>query len=238
MGVEIISVIDTETTGFDPKEGAQLLEVAWVVLQREGSWQVAGYGSNFVAFEGVIPPEAKAVHHITEEMVRPGNPGVLTRDQVRELFRPDEPPGVKAAHNLKFDDQFLPEIADWKGICTYRCALHSWPEAPSHSNQVLRYYLGAEPPPERLQGMAPHSALYDATVTAQILLKMLEKAEPEQLIELTKLPAVQQKVRFGKYRGTLWKDVPRDYLQWMARVSDFYRDDPDVRYTVDQCLRR
>ena len=37
----------------------------------------------------------------------------------------------------------------------------------------------------------------------------------ERLLELTETPALLKTVPFGKHKGgQLWKDVPRDYLQW------------------------
>ena len=45
---------------------------------------------------------------------------------------------------------------------------------------------------------------------------------------------VLRKVGFGKHFGSLWADVPLDYLEWCAR-QDF---DPDVKFTVKSELAR
>lgn len=215
---------------------------------------------------GPIPPDAKATHHITEDMVRPGADNVFERGLVlNDMIAAETPDMVYAAHNAKFDIGFLPEIANRpdapRWICTWRCAMHLWQDAPSHKNQTLRYWLGEEPAPEMLHldgpvraypptldgtrllctmdglvPLAPHRAQYDTAVTAAILRRMLRERTVEQLVELSTKPVLQSTCRFGKHRGKEWSEIPTDYLRWMQRSSDFYRDDADIRYTVDRWL--
>lgn len=141
-----------------------------------------------------------------------------------------------AAHNAAFDRAHLPQLGTaleplpW--ICTYRCAMHIWPEAPSHSNQTMRYFLDLEPdlPP----GLYPHRALYDTLVTAALLGRMLQNHTPEQLLRLTVEPVLQTKVRFGKHRGQPWSEVPSGYIDWLLRQSDL---DPDTLHTARHYAR-
>lgn len=245
--IDNIIVLDTETTGIDPAEGAALLEVAWVSMERArvGAGFVYGqdgtYDNGMVTFTGTIPPEAKAVHHITEDMVAAH--GVVSggerptqcydRSAMMHSLCAAESPGdmMYAAHNAAFDMKFLPELTlPW--ICTYRCALHLYPDAPKHSNQVLRYWLGVEPPAAMLRGLAPHRAAYDTAVTAAILSHMLETHTPEELLALTSAPVLLKTCRFGKHRGDPWSEVPRSYLQWMLAKSDLCAGDPDLAHTV------
>lgn len=233
-----VVVLDTETSGLDPAEGAALLETAYVTLDDfGGGWHYGRggtYGSDYIAYEGEIPPQARAVHHISPDDVRPGAQGVVTKDEWLHGILAAEVPGemVYAAHNAAFDRRFLPELTlPW--ICTYRCACHIWPDAPAHSNQVLRYYLGVNPPAKMMEGLAPHRALYDAAVTAAILQLMLREHNIQQLLHLTDQPVLQTRVRFGKHRGELWSEVPRDYVAWIVRRGDF---DDDVMYTARHTL--
>lgn len=255
MAIEQILILDTETTGINPAEGAALLEVALVSLDKRAGapgWDFGDAQRFMVAYDGVIPPEARAVHHITSEEVSsarhagPANPesDIFARELLlHSLLGAEEPGQAYAAHNAAFDRAFLPELGTQPGgelpwICTYRCAKHLWQDAPNHKNQTLRYYLGVEPPPKLLQGQAPHRALYDAAVTAAILRRMLEARTAEQLVELTSKPVLQTMVRFGKYRGQPWSAVPKDYLKWMLDKSDLCRGDNDLAYTVKSHLGR
>src|SRR5262245_25865334 len=43
-------------------------------------------------------------------------------------------------------------------LCTYKSALRAWPDAPRHSNSVLRYWLGIDIPPDPLMPATVHFA--------------------------------------------------------------------------------
>jgi exodeoxyribonuclease X len=220
-------VLDTETTGMEPEKGDQLVELAGVRLSDGQSYEkLCDPGRD-------IPPEAKAVHHITEDMVRGWDaPEHAAGSMLEVLGLPD----YMVAHNAPFDKGFMQLLGEvyrntpW--ICTWRCAMHLWPEAPSHSNQVLRYWLGLSP--DLPADLYPHRALYDTIVTRHILLRMLETHSLDDLHRLSYQPVVLLKVRFGKHRGLLWSQVPRDYLQWVIKQQDM---DDDVRHTAMHHLR-
>ena len=218
----LILVIDTETTGIDPFTD-KVVELAGVGL-------TGGVWSGLVSPGGPIPPEASAVHHLTEASF--SGEGVwpdLTAAWVDMLRHCKTMPEAYAAHNSTFDRGFIARLgyggsAPW--LCTWRCALHLWPDAPAYGNQVLRYYLGLKPglPP----GLAPHRALYDAIVTSELLKEMLKLKTLTELLELQHKPVLLKTVRFGKHAGKLWNDVPREYLRWMLS-QDF---DGDILHTA------
>lgn len=215
----MIRVVDTETTGIEATD--KLVEVALVDIE---NGQIVRHDSTLVDPGLPIPPEASAVHHITDEMVQ----GFVTPD---DAVRSMSGAPVYCAHNAKFDRQFLPYEADW--ICTYRCGLHLWPDAPRHSNQVLRYWLGIEVP-DFAKDLLPHRALFDTAITAQILLLMLREWNVEELVDLTTKPALLGTCTFGKHAGTKWSDVPKDYLRWMLG-QDFGEDEAHTaRYWLNQ----
>jgi exodeoxyribonuclease X len=235
--IDTLVVCDTETSGLDPAEGAALLEVAWVALMRTGGeWSLTDYQTTMIEFTGHIPAETRAVHHIAPDDVKPGAPGCLPRDAVLHSLLAAETPELRyVAHNAAFDAKFLPELqAPW--LCTYRASMHLFPTAPKHSNNTLRYWLGVEPPPHLLAGLAPHRALYDAAVTAAVLLRMLDSHPAEELVRLSGEPILLDTVRFGKHRGMKWSELPRDYLRWMRDKSDMCREDRDVDHTVRHYL--
>ena len=101
-----------------------------------------------------------------------------------------------AAHRADFEQQFctpaLTRGADW--ICTWKCALRLWPDCPSFSNQVLRYWRKPDGI-EHERGLPAHRAFPDAYVTAFHLRDMLNEASVAQLIEWSNLPGLLPRVR-------------------------------------------
>jgi exodeoxyribonuclease X len=145
-------------------------------------------------------------------------------------------PTVMFAHNLVFDatmiEQTMPGIKlPERRACSWRCALHKYPESPAHSNQVLRYYLELKVP--EYKSLPPHRALPDALVTAEIVKEMLKTSSVDELVELTSKPVLLGTVRFGKFRGMKWSELEDGYLRWILS-KDF---DADARYTARHWLQ-
>lgn len=207
MTPTLIRVIDVETTGLEPED--QIVELGWtdidITTPGEPLIGEAFPQSGLVNPGRPIPPEASAVHHITDALVREAPP--IDHYLARLMPRP----AAHAAHNARFDRQFLDLAGDW--ICTYKAALVAWPDAPGHSNQVLRYWLGLDLPSGRCQ--PPHRAGPDSFVTAHLLALLLRRFSLAELVEITARPALLPRVTFGKHEGARWEDVPSDYLRWM-----------------------
>lgn len=243
-----ILVLDTETTGTDP-ETCGVVEYAHAVVDTE-TRRVTGHQS-WLCHPGEgrlpIPPEARAVHHISERDIEAASAPPLGLLLDGRDFRQVD---VFCAHNAEFDRGFLrswidadPSARDRPWICTYRVARHLWPEAPGFGNQVLRYWTGVEPAwpwpqtscpagPE----WVPHRALYDVCTTAALLVRQIDHAaDTEELVRLTNAPVLLRTCGFGKHRGTLWSEVPRDYLRWMVK-NGVQADDRDTTYTVRHYL--
>src|SRR5262245_19933812 len=47
-----------------------------------------------------------------------------------------------------------------------------------------------------------------------------------------------RRLEFGKYRGSLLRDVPLGYLQWCLPENDFVRGDPGLRHDIEAELSR
>lgn len=225
-----IRIIDLETTGLDPT--AHVVEVGSVDLLPDGS--IGKYQKHLIKPPVPIPPEARAVHHISDEDVAQAKPWPSV---CSTFFDRDNCSGVVAfaAHNAAFDHQWLPPnlLNNLPLICTYMAAVHIWPEAPKHTNQVLRYWLGLDM--DRSIADHAHRAMPDAYVTAHLLREILKNASIEDLIRWTNEPVLLPKVPFGKHRGRAWTDVPPDYLQWILRQQDM---DEDVVHTARHQLAK
>ena len=226
-------VLDTETTGLDPSKDG-IVEIAGV--WRRSPDELEMFSS--LCDPGVpISPDARGTHHIGPEQVR-GSPAPLIALQ-QMLGRCPTPSAdrVYVAHNASYDRSFLQRLMESLGlvnrwICTYRCAMHLWPDAPNYKLQTLRYYLDLEP--EVPAGLHPHRALYDAIVAEELLQHMLRQRRIEELILMSQSPVLLRTVGFGKHRGELWERVPTSYLQWAVRQPDM---DEDTMHTVRYWLR-
>lgn len=212
----IFRVLDFETTGLPPD--AQVIEAAYVDVTGAGRVLRPGW-SALVKPTIPINVEARAVHHISDTDAAKG---VSWEEASGRLERGAD---VFVSHNVDFERVFF----DWCGarwIDTYRCALRLWPEAPRHSNQVLRYYLNGCDPGK--VGMPPHRALPDCRVTALVLARCLVLADVAQLEVWTAEPPLLSRVPMGLHRTKRWSAVPTDYLLWVLR-SKF---EPAVRHTA------
>jgi DNA polymerase III subunit epsilon len=161
-----IIVLDFETTGLSPDQGARPTEVAAVAVQ--GGRIIARYQSLMNA--GVyVPHYITALTGITNAMVRAAPP---VKQVMRELhqFVGDHP---VVAHNASFDRKFLE--AEWQRLrlathstvlCSLRLARRLYPQAPNHQLGTLVAHLGLP------QTGRAHRALADAEMTAHLWLRM------------------------------------------------------------------
>lgn len=248
----MIIVIDTETTGLDPKSDA-IVELAAVTLLQspEGAWQLGPHASSLVAPGRRMHPAAQAQHHLTDEMLRgaPHLPDAVDL-VISGIYMSCIEQGnygnfdIIAAHNAGFDRSFISSVFMHIGLkdnwlCTMRAAKHVWPDAPGYSNQVLRYHvpgLDKEIREHLPGGLAPHRALYDALCTAVMLRRMLTLHPPAELLAMQARPILLKTCNMKKHKGTPWSAVPREYLQWVLRADPPF--DEDIRHTAAHYAQR
>lgn len=218
--------IDFETTNIDPKI-AHAVEVGLFS---------ASYGlqNSFIRPPIPIPPETSAVHHITDADVANAESWGEIRMKLRDLCTG---PTIFIAHNAKYEQDILKDTFEglevsW--ICTYKCALRIWPDAPNHKNETLRYWLGLQFLGRSWEQSA-HSAGHDANVTYHICLKLLEHTTTEQMIAWSKEPAMLPKILFGKHYGLKWSEAPYDYLAWIMKTADM---DADIKFNANAEITR
>lgn len=216
-------IVDSETTGLDPEKD-RAVEVGAILIE-DGEY-VKHYSS--LINPGIpIPPEASAVHHIVDSMVQ-GAPGI------EAALQPilEEEVDYIVAHNAKFDQGFL-DLGNYDWLCSWKLAQKIWKEAPSYSNQVLRYYLGL---PDPVLGGHAHRALYDVEVTTSLFKEICQSAttdDPwEAMLKVTNSPVLLRKCNFGEHFGKLWSEVPRSYLDWIVNKSKKDSWDEDKWFTA------
>lgn len=214
----VLRVIDFETTGMEPP--AEVVEVGYCDLTRgeDGAWTV-GQPASWLCGVSTMPPEVRAVHHITLADVtglEPFDPGSVVAPHCAAVV----------AHNWSFESAFLGD-QQTPAICTYKAGLRVWPDAPSHSNSVLRYWLEDQGllSLDHDTAMPPHRAGPDAYVTAHILKALLQAgATGRDMIAWTQEPRLLPTCPIGKFRGQKWADVEAGFLNWMLNQPTMEED--------------
>ena len=161
-----IAVIDFETTGMAPAQGARATEVAIVLL--EGS-QVVDRFASLMQTGAWIPPFIEELTGISNAMVAAAPPAeAVMREAAR--FVGDAP---MVAHNAAFDSKFWQSELQHAGVqatqpfaCTVLLSRRVYPDAPSHKLGNLIDHLGLP-----RTGRA-HRALADAEMAAALLARM------------------------------------------------------------------
>lgn len=234
----LIRCIDVETTGVpSPTTPQAIVECAWCDLQLPGA-----AGPPASNLEGAvistpfsllidpgrpIPPEASAVHHITDNDVA----GQPSPDAACRALT--EGATMWCAHKADFESQFF---GGKPLICTYKAALRIWPDAVEHKLQTLRYLHRLDDATDFVPELAlpAHRAGPDAYVCAHLLRLCLQHVTLDKLRHWSSGPALLSRVTFGKHRGMKWSEVPTSYLDWLINKSDF--DDRDTRATAKYYL--
>lgn len=231
----IIRVLDFETTGMEPP--AEVCEIGW--SDYDTDTQRVYSPTNRLCRVDVMPAEVRGVHHITAEETADAMPW-----DAEAFLLECERDGViaLAAHHLKFEQQWLPaDLGKLFLICTMKAALRTWPTAPDHKNQTLRYWLDDQ---GRLgsdfiasAAYPPHRAGPDAYVTAHVLKALfLTGAKGSDMVAWTRQPAVFPTCGIGAHRGKPWAEVPSGFLEWMTGKA---RDmDPDLVWNAQNELNR
>lgn len=254
----IIRCLDVETSGLDPAIH-RVCEIATVdVLVNktdlpdvESDGNVAKGNKQITVERGAmwsslinpgipIPPEASAIHDITDEMVK--DAPTLFDVMGHVVTGPD--PDYYCAHNSRFDSKFFDQTVlrrPW--LDTYRIALWLWPDAPEHKLATLRYLLKLKFAENIGDGWAgttrwnrSHTALWDAYVCAAVLRRAFTAgATVERMVEVSSQPALLPRFHFGKHAMKPIADVDSGYLEWVCSQKDM---DMDARHTALAELQR
>lgn len=221
----IIRVIDFETTGTEPP--AEVCEVGICDLHLEER-RIAEPRTWMCGVKD-MPPDVRAVHHIS-----------LAECDGWDAFDADrmfaDPCNAIAAHNAEFETKFF--TSPVPVICTYKAALRVWPDAPSHSNGALRYWLQDQGKisPDHVKTQPAHRAGPDAYTTAHILLALFAAgATGKQMVAWAKEPRLLPTCPIGKFRGQPWSAVEDGFLGWMLRQPTM---EDDLKWNAEREIAR
>ena len=218
-----IRAIDFETTGLLATD--KVCEYGYSDYNPET--KAVDFGFSSLCRVDAIPPEARAVHHIRAEDTA-SSPVFDAEDLVKGMLA-DGVLGV-AAHMASFEAQWISRQTE--GVlhlfCTYKAALRIWPEAPTHSNFGLFYWLedrGLIGEYHRDHLMFSHRAGADSYVTAHLVKALYAAgATGAEMVRWTREPAMIPKLPIGKERGKPWHEVSQGFLEWMTRQADMEAD--------------
>lgn len=192
-----------------------------------------------------IPPQASAIHHITNEMVKdaPNFAQSLSGQKIESLNTPES---ILVSHNAPFELSMLQkEGIAWQGqvIDTLKCAQSLMDDLEGYNLQFLRYELRLYREEKTVfdrMGVPifPHHPLSDALHTKMVLEYLLELADLERLIEISRSHVLLTRLPFGKYAKKRIEEIAlKDpgYLRWM--VESLMDMDEDLRYSIEYYLR-
>ncbi|MCX6758030.1 MAG: exonuclease domain-containing protein [Candidatus Nomurabacteria bacterium] len=211
-----IIFFDTETTGNTEKDF--LCQIAY--KNNEGEF------SGMYKPEKKIPPEASAVHHISNKMIenKPSFKESGDYKKIKKIF--EDTSNIAVAHNAPFDIAILKneDIPVANFICTLRVAraLDTEGKIEKYNLQYLRYLLEIE-----IEAQA-HDAMGDVMVLEKLFERLLKKIMDtdnvdestaiQKMIEISSHPSIFRKINFGKYVGQNLEDIARTdrgYLEWL-----------------------
>lgn len=166
MKTKLMAVVDFETTGLSPGDGARAIEIAAVLVS--GDRVVDRFAS--LMNPGVsVPHEITQLTGITTKMVRSAPAAAAVMQEVTRFIGD----AGLVAHNASFDRRFLAAEQRRIGVsrpldfvCTMLLSRRVFDGAPNHKLGTLVRHLGLA------SDGSLHRALADATVTAELLLRI------------------------------------------------------------------
>jgi DNA polymerase-3 subunit epsilon len=193
------TVFDTETTGFHPDAGDEVVSIGAVrvvngrLLRSEVLERLIDPGRG-------VPAASSAVHGITTEMVR-GQPPL---EQVLPVFARFAEDTVLVGHNVGFDMNFLRKREDRTGVhlgqpvldtLLLDAAVH--PDHEQHSLEAVAARLGVD-----VTGR--HTALGDALVTGEVFVRLLALLQQRGITTLGEALAASQATYHARLDARLY----------------------------------
>lgn len=221
--------IDCETTGLDSQQD-RIIEVAVMCFDANtiySEWE------SLIDPECPIPETSIAIHHITPDMVQ-GKPTIAqVMPEVLKLIGDH----IIIGHGVGFDIDILATAAERHAIPsklrqnryldTLRMA-RLYGECPVNSLEQLRKHFNIP-----LEGA--HRAMSDVVVNKEVFKYLAKRYKTtDQLFEALSKPILLKTMPLGKHKGRPLKEIPLQYLQWMAN-KEF---DQDLLFSVRHELKR
>lgn len=235
--------LDTETTGLGDED--KVIQLAYIYIG----------GGKTVPLERKYDPKMKisfkamSVHHITQEEVDGKKELDMDDKLMKGLNKINDNTAALFAHNASFDIGMI-EKAGFKCamnvVDTARCARHLYEDVEGYDLGTLFYQLGLYKKMDTIahemnidiSKLSSHDAMYDVLMLILLSRDLIKKVgnQVAKLIELTGTPVEIKVFAFGKYKGSVIKDVAvsdKGYLKWMLGNMDL---NEDMTYTITKAL--
>ncbi|KIF83701.1 exonuclease [Noviherbaspirillum autotrophicum] len=189
------TVFDTETTGLEPAAGDEIISIGAVrivngrLLEQEIFDQLVQPGQ-------FLRPESTAIHGITDAMLK-GRPRI---DEVLPQFHRFAEDTVLVGHNAAFDMKFLQMKEARTNIRFSQPVLDTLllsqvihPNQEQHSLEALARRFGVDI-------VGRHTAVGDASVTAEVFLKMIPLLAEKGIVTLKQALDAAQQTAYARIR--------------------------------------
>lgn len=208
-------VLDTETTGFDPKTGDRMVEIGAVELV--GHMPTGNTYHQYINPEREMPIEAFGVHGLGPDLLSPPRPAagaeVTLRDKpvfgdIGRAFLDFISDAKLVIHNASFDIPFLnaelgwcnlPPIAMERAIDTMLIARKKYPGSPASLDALCRRF-GIDNSHRTL-----HGALLDSEILAEVYLELIGGRQPDLVLA----PTDSAREATARDNGEAWRPRPR-----------------------------
>jgi DNA polymerase III epsilon subunit-like protein len=212
-------VADTETTGFKPPPlpASGVVQVAWIEVDEQLNTLSEKF---FLVNPGCTIDEGASKIH-----------GVYAADiencpDLKEVLGFQYPACI-IGQNIAFDLRFLqPHLGEEvSSICTLALARRYVKNSTNHKLGTLIDHLG-------LPREEAHNALGDVRMTLSLLkyLMLTNDLTLEELASASQDQKLLHHMPFGKHKGMLILEVPKDYVIWLLAQSDIA---PDLRKSLE-----
>ena len=189
------TVFDTETTGLNPSQGDEIIQIGAIrvvngrLLRQEAFEQLVDPGRD-------IPAESIPIHGITPDMVQ-GKPPI---GEVLPAFHAFAQDTVLVAHNAAFDMKFLQLKEASTGLSFHQAVLDTLLlSAVVHPNQES-HRLEAIAERFNITVLGRHTALGDAIVTAEVLLRLIPLLQEKGIHTLREAREAAQKTYYARLK--------------------------------------
>jgi DNA polymerase-3 subunit epsilon len=204
---------DTETTGVRPDSDRIVELAAYDPILDKTFAQLINPGI-------LIPKEASAIHHITDEMVSTSPSFKQVAESFTQFCEGDV---ILIAHNNdNFDIHFLrnefarhqSSMPGWRFLDSLKWARRYRSDLPRHTLQFLREIY-------QVPANNAHRALDDVIVLHRVFSYMTDDLHIDDVYRLINKPKDLQHMPFGKHQGMPLKKVPAEYVKWLASNGVF-----------------
>ncbi|MFV9875242.1 MAG: DNA polymerase III subunit epsilon [Rickettsiales endosymbiont of Dermacentor nuttalli] len=173
-------ILDTETTGLDPKQGHRIVEIGCIELINKV--KTGNFFHTYINPERNIPKEASEIHGITEEFLEDKPVFALIAESFLEFILDS----TLIIHNAKFDLKFLNSefekinfapIANNAIIDTLSLARKKFPGSPSSLDALCKKFS------VDTSKRTKHGALLDAELLAEVYIDLTDSRQSALLID-------------------------------------------------------